>query len=374
MKKLHYLFAMMLIATGLASCSDEPKTPAGDETATLSGLYIVNNGNMSANIPSSITAYDYASGSLTSSLEDAFEAANGVKLGEGAQPAIIHGSKMYIPLDISNIIWVVDAKTLKIIKMITPEAPASLPRYLVADGGKVYASMFSGYVCRIDTASLSIDKTLRTDPNSEQMAIADGKLYVANSDGYNYTNGYADCSISIIDLASFTETSKIKDTKKVLNPTDMATNGHDVFALCKGDYATVPSMVKKIEGTDVKDIAEATFIAANNDNLYVINNPYGVAREDWTFKTYDTSTLKLKGDIVKQASGSRSWIEYPSCIKADPVSGDIVILSYFSTEEGYAQYREPCYANIYDKDGNFKERISCGVGALGVTFVHNTGK
>lgn len=372
MKKLNYLMAMLALAGYMASCSDENDTPDIVTVETLSGFYTINSGNMSGKIPASITSYDYSTDKSSPALQDAFMAANGVALGEGAQPAIVYGSKMYIPMTTSNIIWVVDPLTLKIIDTVRPTGDATGPRALAAADGKVYASMFSGYVSRIDTVSLQIDKSLRTDPNSEQMAIAQGKLYVANSDGYNSANAYADCSISIIDLATFTETAKIKDTVNVMNPTDMATNGTDVFVICKGNYGDVPSTVKKITGTTVKDVALGNYMTVNADKLYVINAPFGVERKDMSFDVYNTGTLAKEGIIANQTEGSDSWIDYPNGVAVDPVSGDIVMLSYTLSEAGFAQYREPCYANIYDKAGNFKRRVECGVGALGVTFIHKT--
>lgn len=362
------------MAASIVSCSDEGDGPVISTVDTSSGFYTINAGNMSANIPSSVTAFDYASGSVTPALQDAFMIANGFSLGDdGAQPAIIYGTKMYIPMHTNNIIWVVDAMTLKVEEMIRTEGEATGPRALVAADGKVYASMFSGYVCRIDTVSLKIEKTLKTGPNAEQMAIAGGKLYVANSDGYNYAgdNAYGDCSISVIDLKSFTE-SKIKDITKVMNPTDMATNGTDVFVICKGNYSTVPSMVKKIVGNDVVDVAPGNYMAVNGNKLYVINSVYGEPRENMGFNVYNTSTLQPEGLIAAQTQGTDSWIDYPCCIDVDPVTGDIVIVSYTLSEAGVAQYREPCYANIYDKTGTFKKRVECGVGTVGVTFVHKT--
>lgn len=373
MKRINYLtlVSVFLIGGGvMTSCSDDHEVVV-ETVETLSGFYTINNGNMSANIPSSITRYDSTTGTSTPALQDAFMAANGVALGEGAQSAVIYGTKMYIPMHDSNLIWVTDALTLKVIDKIRPEGEATGPRAIAAANGKIYVSMFSGYVSQIDTVSLKIEKNIPTGPNSDQLAIAGGKLYVANSDGYNYDGEYANCSISVIDLATLSE-SKIKDTSKVLNPTDIATNGRDVFVICKGNYSTVPSTVKKITGMDVQDVAPGNYMAVNGDKLYVINAVFGVPRADMGFNVYNTSTLKHEGLIVKQTEGTDSWIESPSSIAADPVSGDIVILSYTVSDAGYSQYKEPCYANIYDSAGNFKKRIECGVGALGVTFIHET--
>ena len=366
-----YLFSLLALSGAMASCSKDNDEPKIETVETLSGFYTVNSGNQSSKIPSSITAFDYSSGVSTPALEDAFMKANGIALGDGARPAVIYGSKMYIPMTDSNIIWVVDPVTLKVIQTIKPTGDANSPREAVGADGKLFVSMFTGYVCRIDTATLTIDHTIKTGPNTEQMAVAGGKLYVANSDGYNWSNGYADGSISVIDLATLNET-KIQDTSKILNPTDIASNGKDVFVICKGNYGDIPATVKKIEGSDVRYVADGTNMAINGDKLYVINAPYGMAREQMSFDIYNTSSLSKEGTMISQTQGTESWVDYPACLAVDPVSGDIVIASQTVSDAGFAQYSEPCYANIYDRTGSFKKRIQCGVGTVGVTFIHKT--
>ena len=59
---------------------------------------------------------------------------------------------MYIAMYTSNVIWVVEPETLGIIKSIQPTGEATLPRALAAKNGKVYVSMYTGYVACVDTA------------------------------------------------------------------------------------------------------------------------------------------------------------------------------------------------------------------------------
>lgn len=368
MKKLCYLMFAAILSSGISSCSDDKDSPM-EVTETVSGFYTINGGNKSGKIPASLTSYQYSTGVATDPLQDAFMAANGIALGDGAQKAIVYGSKMYIAMYGSNLIWVVEPATLKIITSIKPEGDAINPRALAAKDGKVYASMYTGYVSRIDTISMKVEASVKVGPNPDQIGIGGNKLYVANSDGSNSKIGYPESSISIIDLGSFTET-KIKDITKVLNPTDVATNGKDVFVICKGNYEDKPSVVKKVVGNDVVEVAPGTNIDVNANKLYVINAPYGGERSDMTFKVYDTESLKEVGNIVQQTAGTESWVDSPNAIAVDPAEGDIVILSYTLSEAGAAQYREPCYANIYGTDGVFKKRIKCGVGARAVTFIH----
>lgn len=376
MKKFVLMIFAAFMAASFASCSDDDNKGEGMET--ISGFYTINGGRKSTNIPASITSYSYTTGQSTGALEDAFYNANGVRIGDGAQKAIIYGNKMYIAMSTSNIVWVVDPISLKIIKQITPAGVAQTPRAVVAKNGKVYVSMYTGYISELDTTTLTLDRNIEVGPNPDQITLSGDKLIVACSDGQNSkgtaTNGvkYGNSCISIVDLKTLTET-KIQDLNKVLNPTDAASNGTDAFVVCKGDYENNPNVVKKVVGNDVQEVGLGTLIAVNANKLYVINAPYvsGATNKDsFTYKVYDVNTLQEIGSIANMVKGEDSWILYPNGIAVDPVSGDIVILSYTLDANGVPQYGEPCYANIYDASGNFKKRIECGVGARAVTFIH----
>ncbi len=378
MKKLGLLLVTAVVAAAFVSCDDND-SPKVTTEETLSGFYTINGGNKSGKIPASMTAFDFATGASTDPMQCAFQNANGIALGDGAQQALIYGSKMYIAMYSSNLIWVVEPNTLKIIGSISPEGDAKSPRYLVAKNGKVYCSMYTGYVSEIDTTTLAITRNVKVGPNPDQMALRNNDIVVACSDGQNSkgnaTGGvkYGNCCISIVNLESFSE-SRIQDLDKVLNPTDAASNGKDCFVVCKGDYydPTKPNTVVKVVGNDVQKVCLGTNIAVDGNNLYVIYAQNGDDGTHYTYKVYDTTTLKEKGTIADQTSTADAKIDAPNGVFVDPVSGDIVMLSYTLDAAGKAQYREPSYANVYDKAGNFKKRVDCGVGARGVTFVHKT--
>lgn len=373
MRKLFVLASALLMLGGMAACSDDENAPEAVET--VSGFYTINGGNKKANVPASLTAYDYATGKAT---QEAFYAENGVRIGDGAQKAIVYGSKMYIAMYTSNLIWVVEPETLKIISSIKPEGDATQPRALAAKDGKVYVSMYTGYVACVDTVSLNIEKTIKVGPNPDQIAIAGNNLVVANSDGSNSKGAasdgvkYGNSYISVVNLSSWTE-SKIQNIKKVLNPTDVASNGTDAFVVCKGDYEGNPSVVVKVVGNDVEKVCEGTLIACHGEELYVVNAPYAkvVPSGDYTYKVYSVKNLNVvRENMIQRQEGQDSWIASPNCVAIDPKSGDIIILSYFLDSAGSSLVREPMYGNIYDKNGVFKKRFDCGVGARAVTFIH----
>ncbi len=383
MKKFALLFLTVFMAVGFTACEDDNNK--GEAAETYSGFYTINGGNKSGKIPASLTQYDYSKGISTAPLEDAFYLKNSIALGDGAQQALVVNGEMYIVMYSSNLIWVVEPTTLKIITSIKPEGEAQNPRYLAAKDGKLYCTMYTGYVSEIDVTSHTIKRSVKVGPNPDQMAVSGNRLIVACSDGQNSkgaaSNGvkYGNSCISIVDLNTFTE-SRLEGLDKVLNPelvaslnpTDVASNGTDAFVVCKGDYKNTltPNTVIKISGNKVEKVCLGTLIAVSGDNLYVIYSQNAASLDDISYKVYDVNTLKEKGRIADQNSVPEAKISYPNCVAVDPVSGDIVMLSYILNDAGAAQYREPCYANIYDKAGNFKKRIECGVGARSVTFIH----
>ena len=208
-----------------------------------------------------------------------FKAANGRVLGDTPQNAVVYGSKMYIAVYQSNLIEVVDRVSLKSLKTIPFDASEGQePRFVLAHEGKVYASMYNGYVQRIDTLSLSIDGAVKVGPNPEEMCVAYDYLYVANSDGMNYQNGYADgCTVSKIALGSFSEEKKINVG---INPTKMASDGNNVYVITMGDYSAAnPATLRQIVNDNtVNAIAPATLMAFTFKQLYFINAPTAQAR------------------------------------------------------------------------------------------------
>lgn len=362
MKRFIYGALIALTFAGFQSCSDDNNGTEPIPVDTVDGFYVINGGNKSGNIPGSVTAFSYTS--MTAS-QDAFMAKNNVGVGDTPEHALIYGSKMYISVYRSNLIWVVDPSTLEIIKSIPFEGDAKNPRSLAAKDGKVYTSLYTGYVARIDTVSLSVEATVKVGNNPDQIAIGGNNLYVANSDGSQSKLGYPDSSMSIINLSNFSE----RKVQIGQNPTDMVSNGTDVFVICKGDYEGNPSVVKKVEGENAREICRGTNFAIAGDMLYVINAPYSkpdAEKPEYTYKVYDAKSCAFVRDMVAEG------VDSPSGIGVDLTRGDIVILSYNLDANGNSLYREPGYGVIYDTNGTVVKKFDTGVGCRSVVFRHVT--
>lgn len=357
---MNKIISRLLVAAlplSFAACSDDDGPGRDPEIVTVSdGAFIVNSGNLRNSISGSLTFIDYATGQAS---QNVFQAANGRVLGDTPQNAVVYGSKMYIAVYQSNLIEVVDRVSLKSLKTISFDAAVGQePRYVVAHGGKVYASMYNGYVQRIDTLSLSVDGVVKVGPNPEEMCVAGNYLYAANSDGQNYQNGYVDgCTVSKISLGSFTEEKKINVG---LNPTKMASDGSKVYVITMGDYSEAnPATLRQIVNDNtVSAIAPATLMGAGDGKLYFINAPYGASSIDYKVLDMATGTI---------ATFPTAGVDSPAAIAVDPVVGDVFISSY-NLVGGYASYSTPGYVEQYKADGSLVKRYDTGVGPCYVNF------
>lgn len=372
MKKFAFLFLMAAVALGFASCKDDKDEPKNESGEIALGFYILNQGNMNTKIPGSISVYDALSGLNNGENGNAFLEVNGVQIGEEANQMLTIGNRMFITVSTSNIIWAVDPGTMRIIGSIRPTGEATNPRFMAKANGRLYVSMYTGYVCEINPLTLEITRTVKVGPNPEQMGVIGNTLVVTNSDGMNYLNNYADCSLSFVDLTTFTQT-ELKDHNVIFNPTKCVSNGTDLFITCMGNYGNIPAKVLKVTGKTIDDIQEVclgTSMDIAGNHLYVINNQASKQFAGTiTYKVYNTTTLEEKGDFIKMTEATDSQIAYPISAFVNPMNGEIVVLSYKMDGE-YAQYTAPGYANLYDKAGNFQRRIPCGVGPTDVLFVN----
>lgn len=351
----------LLSATAFTSCDDNPDIePVIDPVEVSDGVFVVNQGNYYSNIAGTLTYVDFDSKTAT---QKAFAAANsGMVLGDTPQDAIVYGSKLYIAVYDSNIIRVVDRKTLSLIKDIQPgsgSVPGSNPRYITAHEGKLYISMYDGYVAKLDTVALNIENSVKVGPNPDGIAVFNNRIYVANSDGMNYLAGYANGkTVSEIDIATFSELRKIPVG---LNPGQVAATSAGVYVICRGDYSSIPSTLQAINADgSTTDICTATLMCATESALYYIDSPVDGGGT--------TAFSRRAADTGATVSYSIDRISAPAAIGVEPVSGNIFITAYTMGDYGYADYNAPGFMNHYDENGNFVARYDVGLSPCAIAF------
>ena len=371
MKKYLLNFAVLMMATALfTACGDDDKddVPQPKPVDVSEGMFVVGSGNSSSNIDGNLTYINYADGTSTT---NAFKLANGMSLGKTANFALVYGQKLYIAVDGENTIWVCDKNTLRSIRRIstTDLLGTTLgisPRAMASYEGQVFFACYghkaNGVVAAMDTINYKLTKTYTAGSYSDGIAIANDKLYVANSD---YGKGM-NPSITVHDLKTGA-TNELKGAD-ITNPMQMMTVGGNAYFLDYGSYDSswnqVGAGVRQIsaDGT-VKRVVDGTAMGSDGKRIYTANAPYG--GNGVNYLIYDTTTGQTK-------SWEPNDIFSPAAIAADPVSGDVFVISYTENPDThYPAYNMPTYVNQYSADGTFKKRYVCGVGPISVVF--NTG-
>lgn len=329
------------------------------------GAYIFNEGNYYSQIPGSVTYIDYSTYSVS---QNVFNSANGRVLGNTPNDAVMYGSKIYVAATDDHIVEVIDKSTMKSLYTLHTDQvmgtdKGTQPRCLVANEGKVYVSTYCGYVAAIDTTSYNITNTYQVGSYPEGMAVLNGTLYVANSDWGNGKNP----SISQINLSTGAVTTLTNEL--ITNPVSFAVVNGELYFLDSGlydaSYNQTGAGVRKISGSTVTKVIDATLMAAYGSKIYTCNAPYSYPAVTPTYSVYDTSTGSTTSLNITDI--------YSACSMAvDPVTGNLFITSYTEDPDtGYAGYSIDGYVNIYSNDGTFIRKCTTGVGPG--TIVFNTG-
>lgn len=377
MKKYLLGLAVLLMGTAvMTSCSDDNDGPETYLQEYSTGAYVVNSGNMYSKIESSLTAIDYASSTAT---QNVFKAANGRSLGNTANDGIVYGNKIYLAVDQSNTIEVIDKTTKKSIKQINTtellgKAEGADPRHIIADGGKVYFTTYGGYVAAVDTTDFALQKKWQVGSYPEGLVIGKGNLYVANS---NYGAGGG--NISCINLSN--DNVETKNIEGVNNPTSIYYAAGLLYVLDNQYYdasfnAYGENSLRTVEfaqGTSQK-VADGNYAACVTTGaattartsvekvrpyFFVLNAPFG--------GTPSVSVL-VAGSTQPQTMTLSEMPVSPCGIFADPLNGHIFVLSYRLGDSGYADYNGNGYVVEYDSAGQKLHEYETGVGSCAMFF------
>lgn len=375
MKKYLLGLAVLLMGTAVMTSCD----PAEDYPETYlqeysTGAYVVNSGNMYSNIESSLTAIDYASSTAT---QNVFKAANGRTLGNTANDGIVYGNKIYLAVDQSNTIEVIDKKTKQSIKQIKTtdllgKAEGAEPRHISADGGKVYFTTYGGYVAAVDTTSFALQKKWKVGSYPEGLVIAHGNIYVANS---NYGKGGG--NISCINLSN--DKVETKNIEGVNNPTSIYYASNVLYVLDNQYYdasfnAYGENSLRTVSFAEGKSqkVADGNYAACVTPGattrmdvekvrpyFFVLNAPYGGTPSVNVF---------VAGSTQPQALTLSEMPVSPCGIFADPLNGHIFVLSYRLGDKGYPDYSGNGYVVEYDRAGQKQHEYETGVGSCAMFF------
>ena len=347
------LLWLFLLPLMILSCKPDPPQPEPEPQPDTyaKGLYILNEGLFQMN-NSTLSYYDFTTGEFS---ENIFLDVNHRGLGDVGNDLKQYGSKLYIVVNNSNIVEVVDATTVQSLKTIN--LSGKQPRQVDFYEGKAYVSCFDGDVVRIDTATLEVDGTVHTGSNPDGICVCSGKIYVCNSGGLNAPN-YGN-TVSVIDPASFTV---VKEIMVAINPTRVkAYNDRYVYVVSNGDYGTTPYTFQKIDCQTEELVKTYNLEVLNFDiyqNLaYIYTYDYSTMTSAW-IKVLDLETDEV---VKEQFISDGTQLQTPYNIMVNPLNGDVYI-----TDAGTYTANGDVYC--FDKDGKKKFSFEAGLNPSAMAF------
>jgi YVTN family beta-propeller protein len=302
-----------------------------DNSSKIEGFYLLNEGNMSMN-KAALDYMDFETGLYE---KEVFRTANPEEvggLGDVGNDMGIYGSKLYVVVNASNKVEVLDVKTRKKIKQINVDNC----RYIKFYKGKAYLSTYlgsigdpnaaNGKIMEIDTTSLSVTRSVNVGRQPEELVVYNDKIYVANSGGYSPPD--YESTVSVVDIASFEETKRI-EVEINLHRMQIDNEG-DIYVSSRGDYYETPSKLFVID-TEIDEVKESFDLAVSNmtifdDIMYIYSTEFSYLTGENTisYNRLDTKTETILTDSFIADEG-KALIKIPYGITINPETKDILI-------------------------------------------------
>jgi hypothetical protein len=363
---LRKLGLMALMATVLFSCrkdvvAPEEETILPGQITAVNGLYLLNEGNWGAN-KATLDYYNYSDGIYRRNIYGTVNPEVTLGLGDVGNDAKIYGSRLYVVVNGSNKVEVLNVKTAKKIGQVTIPNCRNVAFYK----DKFYVTAYDGYVAVIDTASLAIKTQINVGRQPEEMVVVGEKLYVANSGGYD-PNNY-EKTVSVINANTDT---KIKDIEVAINLHRLKADGYgDLYVSSRGNYGNIASNLYVI---DTKTDAVKKKFDVSTSNLYIHKDIAYVYSAEWSNATggyvisYNKINVKdetkLTGGFI--TDGTEKDIKLPYGIAVDPISEDIYVTDA-------RDYTTPGILYCYDKTGKKKFQVTTGDVPAAMVFYTKT--
>ena len=362
------------LTLAFSSCRDEhlivyaEEEDTGQETVVsdIVGMYVLCEGNMGSN-KCTLDYLDLSGNTPTVHYWRNIYAERNPsvvkELGDVGNDIKIYGSKMWIVVNCSDKVEVVRADNCQRIGQV--DIPNC--RYVTFDGPYAYVSSYVGpvdlnaeaqigMVYQVDTLTLEVTKTVAVGYQPEEMAVIDGKLYVANSGGY--IAPIYDHTVSVVDLQTFKEERKI----------DVGVNLHrcradkygQLWVTSRGNYINRKATMYWLEprGTTYEVVGSLPYAVSDmcivGDSLYYFGSEWSETEQRNTIsygiinvRTHELVTNKLS-DAPEVAA-----MRMPYGIIVNPQERDF----YLMDAKNYVSSGELLH---FLPDGTFDWKVSTG--------------
>ncbi len=310
----------------------------GDERpeSSIRGFYLVNEGNMGSN-KCTIDFYDYTTGLYARNIYAERNPQVIKELGDVGNDIGINGSKLYVVVNCSHKVEVLDSHSGRRLGQI--DIPNC--RYVRFHRGHAYVSSYvgpvlidpdapKGAVYEVDTLSLEITRKVTVGYQPEEMEIVDDYMYVANSGGYRAPN--YDNTVSVIQMIDFKQVSQIPVG---INLHRLKKDRYGkIWVTSRGDYQSRPSrlyVMQKKPGFNRMEVTDTLPIACSNmafhgDLMYFYATEWNNFTQSnaISYGIIDVRTKQLiSNNFIKD--GTDHEITIPYGIAIHPETGDIFI-------------------------------------------------
>jgi DNA-binding beta-propeller fold protein YncE len=338
--KKHFAISLLALLVFLAAGCRKTAAPipemttplfTGNPSASPKGMYLLNEGNFNSN-KASLDYLDYLGGVFDLDLFGQANPQATKGLGDVGNDIGIYGSKVYIVVNNSNKVEVLDLATNKHLGQVDIVNCRNITFY----DGKAYVSAYlgqvanpndpAGIVAEIDTTTLTITRQVTVGRQPEKLAVVNGKLYVANSG--NYSPADYEHTVSVIDLANLTEIRRIDVAIDLdcLLPDGLG----NIYVTSRGDNYSIPSDLFVIDcnaDTVKKDFhLPASAICIDAGKAYILSTDFnsGTGKTTIAYSLIDINTATiLPGAFI--TDGTDKQIAAPYGITVNPSTKEILV-------------------------------------------------
>lgn len=345
MSRYNFFILFLLLSLVATSCrEDELVVPTEFDIITdeppgdtkIRGFYLVNEGNMGSN-KCTLDYFDYFTGLYARNFY-AERNPNVIKeLGDVGNDIGIYGSKLYVVVNCSHKVEVLDARTgVRLGQVDIPNC-----RYVRFHRGKAYVSSYvgpvlidadapKGAVYEVDTTSFAVRRKVTVGYQPEEMEVVDDYMYVANSGGYRAPN--YDNTVSVVQMIEFKQVEQIPVG---INLHRLKKDKYNqLWVTSRGDYQTRPSrlyVLAKKSGYNRMVVSDTIPLACSNmairgDSLYYYATEWSnyTGSNTITYGIIDIRTHKRVSDNFI-TDGTEKNITIPYGIAIHPETGDIFV-------------------------------------------------
>lgn len=379
--KIFFFYFLPLLSVATGCREDElvvpteydiiPEHPAPD--TRIRGFYLVNEGNMGSN-KCTLDWFDYFTGLYARNFY-AERNPNVIKeLGDVGNDIGIYGSKLYVVVNCSHKVEVMDARTgIRLGQVDIPNC-----RYVRFHRGKAYVSSYvgpvlidanapKGAVYEVDTTSFAVTRKVTVGYQPEEMEIVDDYMYVANSGGYR-APAY-DNTVSVIQMVDFKQVQQIPVG---INLHRLKKDRYNkLWVSSRGDYQTRPSrlyVLEKQKGYNRMEVSDTIPVACSNmaihgDSLFYYATEWNnfTASNTISYGIIDVRTHEVVSTNFI-TDGTEKEITIPYGIAIHPETGDIFVTdakNYVSSGTLYC----------FDREGRKKWSVRTGDIPAHITFM-----